>query len=238
MTRSSVAAEKMSCVEAMATTRCWRAPLGIRFTATGGDDTIVAGLGYDHIWPQLGNDTVDGGRGRDLVAFFSRTDGIVASLRTGVVTGGSGNDTLTGVEDLVGTKFEDTFNGDVHGNWFVGKEGNDFLHGHGGKDTVDGNAGSDDLYRGQGDDRISGWIGNDVIGGGAGMESLVRAGRQRSHPRQRRLRRPRFGRQWVRQGARRWPRCGEADRKRPLLLTSLPVVFWAVLSDEIGKSGG
>jgi Ca2+-binding RTX toxin-like protein len=59
--------------------------------------------GNDSLFPGLGDDAVNGGRGGDTVFFFASAPiGVAADLRTGIVTGGQGNDTLTGVECLNG----------------------------------------------------------------------------------------------------------------------------------------
>ena len=84
-------------------------------SGTNGND-ILSGLGGDDIFSgQEGNDKIDGGADFDIAYYFfsgfpSPTifTGINADLNMGKVTGGSGNDTLTNMEGIVGSKYQDT----------------------------------------------------------------------------------------------------------------------------------
>jgi Ca2+-binding RTX toxin-like protein len=95
-----------------------------------------------------------------------------------IVNGGAGNDTITsasGVTELMlvsvsGGDGEDILSG---GGYLSGDAGNDTLTGLAGKDTLLGGAGNDSLVGGKGSDSLDGGDGNDVLVGGAGADTLV-----------------------------------------------------------------
>ena len=134
----------------------------------GGDDRICMGPGDDVVQGNDGNDSIDGGPGNDAIdggagddtivggpdgdtAFYLDSTGPVsADLQTGVATG-AGHDTLTGIENVEGSDFNDTLIGDANINVLVGGPGND---------TLDGGAHSDALEGGPGNDRLIGHPGD------------------------------------------------------------------------------
>ncbi len=101
-----------------------------------GNDALDGGAGGDGMVGGTGDDRLVGGDGNDLVAFLDTPGPENANLTTGIATGADGTDTLSGVESLVGTQFDDTLTGDANGNVFAGLGGND---------TIDGGAGLDGL---------------------------------------------------------------------------------------------
>ena len=126
------------------------------FAGTSGADAITGGSGDDIILGNAGNDIINGGDGNDwliggdgadmiiggandsegdTVAFFSSPAGIVVDLSAGTAHDGWGNvDTLSGVENVDGTKHNDTIVGDANNNRIAGEEGADALTGGGGND--------------------------------------------------------------------------------------------------------
>ena len=77
---------------------------------------------------------MNGGSGRDLVDYGGAPGAIIANLIEGTATG-EGFDTLTGVEDLIGTRFGDTLTGNGASNFLhEGQESLDFN----GNDTLIG----------------------------------------------------------------------------------------------------
>jgi Ca2+-binding RTX toxin-like protein len=120
-----------------------------------GDDTL-AGLG--------GNDQINGGNGFDTADYSAAPTAVQVFLGSGTTTGGAGNDTLTSIEAVIGSAFNDTINGNGVANRLNGGAGTDTLSGFGGNDTLLGGAGADTL---------SGGAGNDVLDGGAVLDPFL-----------------------------------------------------------------
>jgi Ca2+-binding RTX toxin-like protein len=110
----------------------------------GGNDMIYSGGGYDYI---------DGGAGIDTLSYSDSWDKVIVNLQTGVGQyGAASRDTIINIENLVGSKFDDTLTGDAGNNVLNGAVGNDILHGGLGADTLVGGAGKDVLDGGEGID--------------------------------------------------------------------------------------
>lgn len=107
--------------------------------AASGNDTIDGGSGNDTIDGGLGNDVLIGGLGIDTVLYTHATSGITVNLNTTSAqnTGGSGTDTVSGFENLIGSAFNDTITGTSGDNTIDGGSGgSDVLAGGLGNDTV------------------------------------------------------------------------------------------------------
>ncbi|MDF8332686.1 beta strand repeat-containing protein [Novosphingobium cyanobacteriorum] len=130
----------------------------------GGNDTLQGGLGDDLLLGDSGNDTLDGSTGNDTVNYRQAAAAVAVDL--GVTTAqntiGAGTDTLTGIENLAGSLFNDSLIGDLNANRLSGGAGNDALTGGAGNDTLRGDAGDDLLLGNSGDDAINGGGGNDT----------------------------------------------------------------------------
>lgn len=127
-----------------------------RFDATGaswsvnilggsGADTILGGNKNDQLFGQGGNDTItgqggndllNGGDGTDTVSYATATAGVRVQLSSGIATGGAGNDTLVGFENITGSMFSDYLSGDSKANVISGFGGLDTIFGGGGLDTI------------------------------------------------------------------------------------------------------
>lgn len=161
-----------------------------------GDDTLVGGTG---------NDTLTGGTGLDTIDFSTITlagangKGISVNLSSTVAqaTNAAGTDLLSGIENVVGTMFDDTFIGSTVSNIFDG--------GTGGSDTVSyvsaaaaviadlakgsaltgltdtdtligienlvGSNFNDSLVGSDSDNIFEGGLGNDTLSGGLGIDT-------------------------------------------------------------------
>ena len=116
-------------------------------TGTAFADTLTGDAGDNVIDGGLGDDIINGGAGIDTAVLLGNVNapfnrGVFANLTTGTSTGGSGSDTLVGIENLTGSDFLDQLTGDT---------GNNVLHGGGS---------SDQLFATQGIDVLDGDIGN------------------------------------------------------------------------------
>ena len=79
-------------------------------------DILVSGSGRDHL---------NGGSGIDAASWQESAFGVVANLATGRATSGGVEDTFTQIENLIGSRFNDTLRGDGGRNELFGGEGND-----------------------------------------------------------------------------------------------------------------
>ncbi|MBK8117269.1 MAG: hypothetical protein IPK44_23555 [Candidatus Accumulibacter sp.] len=98
------------------------------------------------LYAGAGNNVLDGGTGTDTVSYaygLAGTTGVTVSLAVGTATGGSGSDTLTNIENLIGSGLNDNLTGNAGNNTLDGAAGNDLLTGGVGRDVLTGGAGSD-----------------------------------------------------------------------------------------------
>jgi Ca2+-binding RTX toxin-like protein len=109
-------------------------------------DTLTGDAGANRIDGRDGIDTIDGRAGNDVIAdtadgatvtYARASAGVVANLTTGTATGGAGNDTLSGVTNLIGSPFADTLTGDAVANTITPLAGTDTVSALGGADSVD-----------------------------------------------------------------------------------------------------
>lgn len=166
--------------------RTWEADRDL-FVGRGRSDSFAA---------DPGDDTFRGGDGVDRVWFFRSPSGIQMDLRAGTSTG-DGRDTLTSIENVVGSRHDDTIYGDRGRNDITTSMGDDVIYGRGGNDMLGDDGGSDEIAGGAGADQIStawcvgssdapfvcqtdepapdrlvGGRGNDVIGSGPGDDVI------------------------------------------------------------------
>ncbi|WP_130931218.1 retention module-containing protein, partial [Pseudomonas sp. Sample_24] len=137
-------------------------------TAGTGNNTLHGDAGNDLLFSGTGNDLLDGGIGNDTASYAHATTGVTVNLgQSGPQnTLGAGTDTLTAIENLVGSDFNDNLTGDNNSNIITGGLGNDVLKGEGGDDFLIGGLGNNTLTGGSGADTFQ-WLkgnsGHDVI---------------------------------------------------------------------------
>ncbi|MEG1817486.1 retention module-containing protein [Pseudomonas sp.] len=168
---------------------------GSTLTGTNGDDTLLGGSGHDTLNAGAGNDVLIGGDGNDILnggdgndlliggagndqlnggagidtaSYAGAGSGVTVSLASAGAqnTGGAGTDILTGMENLIGSDYNDHLTGDGNANLLIGGLGNDTLIGGGGNDVLIGGAGNDTLSGGSGNDIFlwqQGNTGRDVV---------------------------------------------------------------------------
>ncbi|MCW8917107.1 MAG: cadherin-like domain-containing protein, partial [Magnetovibrio sp.] len=161
-----------------------------------GDDTIIAGTG-------AGDDQYMGDEGVDTVTYQSATAGVSVDLAAGTATDMTpradgdpageyiDSDTLSGIENVLGSKVDDVITGDSSDNLLMGSGGADVLDGGDGNDVLVG--GQDDAlisplvidnaatvgYESNtpdGDDTLTGGAGDDTLIGGDGVDTAVYSG--------------------------------------------------------------
>jgi Ca2+-binding RTX toxin-like protein len=137
-----------------------------------GNDTVDGGWGNDTIIGGAGDDRYDGGGGFDTLDYSAATAAVAVDAARGTVTG-MGSDRFSGIEKVVGTRFDDRFVGSTGVDTFVGGAGDDWFRGDKGSDVFTGGEGADtfvwqerDIVQGkksQGVDRITDFAADDVL---------------------------------------------------------------------------
>lgn len=115
---------------------------------TDGDDTLVGGVG---------NDTIRGAGGDDIITGFEGDDSLKGNLGNDTIFGSDGCDILKGgwgSDYLVGGNSNDEIFGDFEDDTLVGGSGNDLLS---------GGSGDDFLFLGEGENTIEGGDGWDTL---------------------------------------------------------------------------
>jgi Ca2+-binding RTX toxin-like protein len=134
-----------------------------------GNDQLFGLLGNDILRGDAGADFIDGGLGIDRADYASSTIGVTVNLTSGTASDG---DTLTGIENLYGSSFNDVLFGAADANALYGNSGNDQLFGLLGNDNLNGQTGDDALFCGEGNDIAGGGDGNDGLFGEEGNDAL------------------------------------------------------------------
>jgi len=111
----------------------------------GGNDIVSGGNGNDILRGQAGNDQLIGGTGSDWAYYSDAASAVNVNLTSTAAqnTGGAGSDTLSAVENLLGSSYHDTLTGSSAANSLSGGAGNDTLTGRSGNDSLTGGAGAD-----------------------------------------------------------------------------------------------
>lgn len=136
-------------------------------------NVLTGGQGDDRISGGAGADQLIGGDGTDTAMFSASSVGVIIDLMQGTFTGGDAQgDTLSGIENLIGSGQSDTLSGDAGANRFLGGGGADIMDGREGADILLGGDDSDSLTGGFGDDILKGEDGTDTLIGGDGNDRL------------------------------------------------------------------
>ncbi len=138
-----------------------------------GDDTLDGGEGNDTLEGGAGDDTLTGGGGTDTAVYDDASASVSVDLTAGTATGGDGTDSLSSIEGVAGSAYDDTIDGSSAANILVGGSGDDIIDGKAGHDQLFGGAGDDSLIGGSGNDVIDGGVGDDTIDGGEGNDTLT-----------------------------------------------------------------
>lgn len=126
----------------------------------GGDDILIGAHGIDAMKGGSGDDWLRGGTNKDDYAGGGGTDtasfapampsddipnpqGVTVSLPAGLAQGPGGQDTLSGLENVNGSAFNDDITGDAADNVIDAGPGDDDVVGGGGADTMYGGLGDD-----------------------------------------------------------------------------------------------
>lgn len=160
-----------------------------QITGLGGNDTVDAGTGNDTIFASVndGNDAYNGNGGTDTYTLVNTTADATVSLAAGTASSAqTGSDTLVAIENVTGGSGNDSITGDGAANVLNGGAGNDTIDGGtGGADTLLGGLGDDTFIigrtgititenAGQGTDTVRTSLATFTLG--ANLENLVYTG--------------------------------------------------------------
>ena len=172
----------------------------IKGTGNAADNVIVGNSGNNTLAGLGGADTIDGGAGVDTVVYSASPSAVNVSLATGLGTGGDAQgDVLSNIENVAGSSYADTIEGNGGDNLLSGGGGIDTLSythaasavtvnlsttvaqatGGAGIDTVTafenltGSAFNDSLTGSGGANVLNGGDGNDTMDGGLGADKLL-----------------------------------------------------------------
>lgn len=139
-----------------------------------GTDTLRGGDGDDYLIGGIGGDVLDGGAGIDTANYAEAASGVTVDLTGGTPAGGAAaGDSFVGVENVVGTVFDDVITGEGSANAIAGLAGNDQISGGLGNDVIVGGDGNDTISGGDGDNTLAGDAGDDVLTGGVGIDVMT-----------------------------------------------------------------
>ena len=124
----------------------------ITLDGRGGNDVLEGGNGNDTLIGGAGADGLFGGGGIDTADYSGAATSVFVDLDFGGVgrgfRGEAQGDELQGVENVIGSDFEDILFGDNAANTLTGGEGDDRLQTQGANDLLQGGADNDLLNRG------------------------------------------------------------------------------------------
>lgn len=109
-----------------------------------GDDTLEGGSGTNQLYGEDGDDifiagsgadTISGGNGSDTISYVNSASAVTINLSTNSISGGdAANDTISSIENIIGSAFNDSLTGNSSANTINGGSGNDSLSGGVGSD--------------------------------------------------------------------------------------------------------
>ncbi len=149
----------------------------------GGGDTLTGDAQSNTLSGNGGNDTLNGGAGADTLNGGANNDIFVASIGDGndIITGGAGADTLdlsaTSAAAIVTTILATS--ADIGSDTLsqlenvIGSSGGDTITLNGNANVIQGRGGADIIDAGGANDTITGGLGADILTGGTGNDDFV-----------------------------------------------------------------
>jgi hypothetical protein len=144
-----------------------------------GDNKIEAGSGTTLIQDSGGDNTLIGGTGKDTVSYANRTaqQGVIVTLNGTAGSTGNGqpgeNDTITGIENIIGSPGDDVLTGDSSANVIQAGSGNAVINGGNGNDTLLGGSGKDAFTSGTGVNTITTGNSDNIVNAFASAKGSV-----------------------------------------------------------------
>ncbi len=119
---------------------------------------------------------MSGGSGTYIAVYLAAATGVTVNLASATASDGDGGtDSLSGIEIVVGSNFDDVLTGAETRVTFSGELGDDTLNGAGGADLLKGDEGDDTLTGNGGVDSLVGGAGNDtyIFGDNVDVETIT-----------------------------------------------------------------
>ncbi|MFE4834896.1 calcium-binding protein [Arthrobacter sp. NPDC056691] len=140
----------------------------VNFFGEDGGDVLLGGLNADVFDGGAGADTMIGGGSNDLVDYSKREERVLVSLDNAANDGQTfeGDNVAPDIESISGGSGNDILTGSQLSNTIDGNGGDDILNGGNGDDVLRGGPGADRVDGGSQNDRMEGGDGNDVLVGG------------------------------------------------------------------------
>jgi len=138
----------------------------------GNANVLTGGAGDDTLEGRAGNDSLIGGTGNDTASYANASASVTVNLSAGTASG-DGTDTLSGIENVIGSANADTITGDTGANVLTGGAGNDTLDGRAGDDTLNGGDGIDTATYANAASAVSVNLANGTASGGDGTDTLT-----------------------------------------------------------------
>ncbi len=108
-----------------------------QLTGGRGNDSLNGGGDDDLIYIDQGNDIIAGGEGVDTLNSSLALSGLQIDLQLGTISGGGmGADSVSGMERVIGSRFNDVIVGGAEDNYLAANGGSDTLRGGGGNDEL------------------------------------------------------------------------------------------------------
>ncbi|MFO1034378.1 MAG: calcium-binding protein [Hyphomicrobiales bacterium] len=121
-----------------------------------GADTLNGGDGNDVLTGGLGADALNGGDGIDTIDYSASSAAVTVDLMRAILSGGDAEgDTVSGIENITGSAFDDTLTGDTTSNTILAGAGDDRIYGSSGGDTLNGGDGIDTVDYSNSDDNVA-----------------------------------------------------------------------------------
>jgi Ca2+-binding RTX toxin-like protein len=144
-----------------------------RLEGLAGNDILSGGDGNDLLIYGPGSNTLSGGAGFDTADYQAAISAIVVDIAAAAASGTDFKDAISGIEQVYGSAFGDTFVGDAGAERFLGLGGNDTLTGGAGDDLLDGGTGVDTVLYLTAPSAVVVDLATGKASGGGGSDTLI-----------------------------------------------------------------
>ena len=136
-------------------------------------DTLIGDEKINQIGGRGGDDVVRGGTALDYALYSLAPAAVRVNLPAATAAGGDGDDSLAGIEGILGSPFADVLTGDEGRNVISAGSGADSIRGGEAADTLFGQVGEDVVEGLRGADYLDGGLGKDRLDGGADRDRCI-----------------------------------------------------------------